>query len=123
MFTIDVSGVIGVVVEIVLALIVLFAIPWLAKKNPTIATFLTKFILPLFVYGAEKYLTGLSGDAKREYVLTLFGKLNFNVDPEIVRLILEGICEKLDIEQGKYVQAAAVLVEGVAEVVSDNKEK
>ena len=123
MFTIDVSGVIGVVIEIVLALIVLFAIPWLAKKNQTIATFLTKFILPLFVYGAEKYLTGLSGDEKREYVLTLFGKLNFNVDPEIVRLILEGVCEKLDIEQGKYVQAAAVLVDGVAEAVSDSKKK
>ena len=123
MFTIDVSGLIGVVIEIVIALIVLFAIPWIAKKNPTIATFLTKFILPLFVYGAEKYLSNFSGDEKREYVLTLFGKLNFNVDPEIVRLILEGICEKLDIEQGKYVQAAAVLVDGVAEVVADNKKK
>ena len=123
MFTIDISGVIGVVIEIVLALIVLFAIPWVAKKNTTIATFLTKFILPLFVYGAEKYLVGLSGEDKREYVLKLFGKLNFNVDPEIVRLILEGACEKLDIEQGKYVQAAAVLVEGVAEVVADNKKK
>ena len=123
MFTIDISGVIGVVIEIVLALIVLFAIPWIAKKNPTIATFLTKFILPLFVYGAEKYLVGLSGEDKREYVLKLFGKLNFNVDPEIVRLILEGACEKLDIEQGKYVQAAAVLVDGVAEVVADNKKK
>jgi hypothetical protein len=123
MFTIDISGVIGVVIEIVLALIVLFAIPWLAKKNPTIATFLTKFILPLFVYGAEKYLTGLSGDAKREYVLTLFGKLNFNVDPEIVRLILEGVCEKLDIEQGKYVQSAATLIEGATEVIKDGKKK
>ena len=123
MFTIDISGVIGVVIEIVLALIVLFAIPWLAKKNPTIATFLTKFILPLFVYGAEKYLDGLSGEAKREYVLTLFGKLNFNVDPKIVRLILEGVCEKLDIEQGKYVQAAAVLGDGVAEVITDSKKK
>jgi len=123
MFTIDISGVIGVVIEIVLALIVLFSIPWIAKKNPTIATFLTKFILPLFVYGAEKYLVGLSGEDKREYVLKLFGKLNFNVDPEIVRLILEGACEKLDIEQGKYVQAAAVLVDGVAEAVSDSKKK
>ena len=123
MFTIDISGVICVVIEIVLALIVLFAIPWIAKKNPTIATFLTKFILPLFVYGAEKYLVGLSGEDKREYVLKLFGKLNFNVDPEIVRLILEGACEKLDIEQGKYVQAAAVLVDGVAEAVSDSKKK
>jgi len=123
MFTIDISGVIGVVIEVVIALIVLFAIPWLAKKNQTIATFLTKFILPLFVYGAEKYLAGLSGDAKREYVLTLFDKLKFNVDPEIVRLILEGVCEKLDIEQGKYVQAAAVLVDGVAEAVSDSKKK
>ena len=123
MFTIDVSGLIGVVIEIVLALIVLFTIPWIAKKNPTIATFLTKFILPLFVYGAEKYLAGLSGDAKREYVLTLFGKLNFNVDPEIVRLILEGICEKLDIEQGKYVTAAATLVEGVTEVIKTDKKK
>ena len=123
MYTIDLSGVIGVAVQLVVALIVLFAIPWVAKKNPTIATFLTKFILPLFVYGAEKYLTGLSGDEKREYVLTIFGKLNFNVDPEIVRLILEGVCEKLDIEQGKYVQAAAVLADGVAEVVSDSKKK
>lgn len=123
MFTIDVSGVIGVVIEIVLALIVLFAIPWLAKKNPTIATFLTKFILPLFVYGAEKYLAGLSGDEKREYVLTLFGKLKFNVDPAIVRLILEGICEKLDIEQGKYTIAAATLIEGATEVIKDTKKK
>jgi hypothetical protein len=123
MFTIDVSGLIGVVVEIVLALIVLFAIPWVAKKNPTIATFLTKFILPLFVYGAEKYLRDLSGDEKRDYVLTLFGKLNFNVDPEIVRLILEGVCEKLDIEQGKYVTAAATLVEGVTEVIKTDKNK
>ena len=123
MYTIDLSGVIGVVIEIVLALIVLFAIPWVAKKNPTIATFLTKFILPLFVYGAEKYLAGLSGDEKREYVLTLFGKLNFNVDPAIVRLILEGICEKLDIEQGKYVQAAAVLIEGAADVIKPDEKK
>ena len=123
MFTIDMSGLIGVVIEIALALIVLFAIPWVARKNPTIATFLTKFILPLFVYGAEKYLTGLSGDEKRDYVLTLFGKLNFNVDPDIVRLILEGVCEKLDIEQGKYVQAAAVLVEGATEAIKDGKKK
>ena len=123
MFTIDVSGVIGVVIEIVLALIVLFAIPWIAKKNPTIATFLTKFILPLFVYGAEKYLSNLSGEQKRDYVLTLFGKLNFNVDPEIVRLILEGVCEKLDIEQGKYVTAAATLIEGATEVIKDTKKK
>ena len=123
MFTIDVSGLIGVVIEIVLALIVLFAIPWVAKKNPTIATLLTKFILPLFVYGAEKYLAGLSGDEKREYVLTLFGKLNFNVDPAIVRLILEGICEKLDIEQGKYVQAAAVLIDGAADVIKPDEKK
>ena len=123
MFTIDISGVIGVVIEIVLALIVLFAIPWVAKKNPTIATFLTKFILPLFVYGAEKYLVGLSGEDKREYVLKLFGKLNFNVDPEIVRLILEGACEKLDIEQGKYVQAAAVLIEGAADVIKPDEKK
>ena len=123
MFTIDMSGLIGVVIEIALALIVLFAIPWVARKNPTIATFLTKFILPLFVYGAEKYLTGLSGDEKRDYVLTLFGKLNFNVDPDIVRLILEGVCEKLDIEQGKYVQAAAVLVEGATDVIKDGKKK
>ena len=123
MFTIDISGVICVVIEIVLALIVLFAIPWIAKKNPTIATFLTKFILPLFVYGAEKYLVGLSGEDKREYVLKLFGKLNFNVDPEIVRLILEGACEKLDIEQGKYVTAAATLVEGATEVINDIKKK
>ena len=123
MFTIDMSGLIGVVIEIALALIVLFAIPWVARKNPTIATFLTKFILPLFVYGAEKYLTGLSGEAKREYVLTLFGKLNFNVDPEIVRLILEGVCEKLDIEQGKYVQAAATLIEGATDVIKDGKKK
>ena len=123
MFTIDVSGLISVVIEIVLALIVLFAIPWVAKKNPTIATFLTKFILPLFVYGAEKYLAGLSGDEKREYVLTLFGKLNFNVDPAIVRLILEGICEKLDIEQGKYVQAASVLIEGAADVIKPDEKK
>ena len=123
MFTIDVSGVIGVVIEIVLALIVLFAIPWVAKKNPTIATFLTKFILPFFVYGAEKYLVGLSGDAKREYVLKLFGKLNFNVDPEIVRLILEGVCEKLDIEQGKYTIAAATPIEGATEVIKDTKKK
>ena len=123
MFTIDVSGLISVVIEIVLALIVLFAIPWVAKKNPTIATFLTKFILPLFVYGAEKYLAGLSGDEKREYVLTLFGKLNFNVDPAIVRLILEGICEKLDIEQGKYVQAAAILIDGAADVIKPDEKK
>lgn len=123
MFTIDVSGLIGVVIEIVLALIVLFAIPWIAKKNPTVATFLTKFILPLFVYGAEKYLAGLSGDAKREYVLTLFDKLKFNVDPAIVRVILEGICEKLDIEQGKYTMAAATLIEGVAEVTKDSDKK
>ena len=123
MFTIDISGVIGVVIEIVLALIVLFAIPWIAKKNPTIATFLTKFILPLFVYGAEKYLSNLSGEQKRDYVLTLFGKLNFNVDPEIVRLILEGVCEKLDIEQGKYVTAAATLIEGATEVIKDTKKK
>ena len=123
MYTIDLSGVIGVAVQLVVALIVLFAIPWVAKKNPTIATFLTKFILPLFVYGAEKYLAGLSGDEKREYVLTLFGKLNFNVDPAIVRLILEGICEKLDIEQGKYTIAAATLIEGVTEVIKDTKKK
>ena len=123
MYTIDLSGVIGVAVQLVVALIVLFAIPWVAKKNPTIATFLTKFILPLFVYGAEKYLAGLSGDEKREYVLTLFGKLNFNVDPAIVRLILEGICEKLDIEQGKYVQAAAVLIEGAADVIKPDEKK
>jgi len=121
MFTIDISGVIGVVIEIVLALIVLFAIPWVAKKNPTIATFLTKFILPLFVYGAEKYLVGLSGEDKREYVLKLFGKLNFNVDPEIVRLILEGACEKLDIEQGKYTIAAATLVEGLVDTIQEKK--
>ena len=123
MYTIDLSGVIGVAVQLIVALIVLFAIPWVAKKNPTIATFLTKFILPLFVYGAEKYLAGLSGDEKREYVLTLFGKLNFNVDPEIVRLILEGVCEKLDIEHGKYVTAAATLVEGVTEVIKTDKKK
>ena len=123
MYTIDLSGVIGVAVQLIVALVVLFAIPWVAKKNPTIATFLTKFILPLFVYGAEKYLAGLSGDEKREYVLTLFGKLNFNVDPEIVRLILEGVCEKLDIEQGKYVTAAATLVEGVTEVIKTDKKK
>ena len=123
MYTIDLSGVIGVAVQLIVALIVLFAIPWVAKKNPTIATFLTKFILPLFVYGAEKYLSNLSGDAKREYVLTLFGKLNFNVDPEIVRLILEGVCEKLDIEQGKYVTAAATLVEGVTEVIKTDEKK
>ena len=123
MYTIDLSGVIGVAVQLIVALVVLFAIPWVAKKNPTIATFLTKFILPLFVYGAEKYLSNLSGDAKREYVLTLFGKLNFNVDPEIVRLILEGVCEKLDIEQGKYVTAAATLVEGVTEVIKTDKKK
>jgi hypothetical protein len=123
MYTIDLSGVIGVAVQLIVALIVLFAIPWVAKKNPTIATFLTKFILPLFVYGAEKYLAGLSGDEKREYVLTLFGKLNFNVDPAIVRLILEGICEKLDIEQGKYVQAAAVLIEGAADVIKPDEKK
>ena len=121
MFTIDVSGVIGVVIEVVIALIVLFAIPWIAKKNPTIATFLTKFILPLFVYGAEKYLSNLSGEQKREYVLTLFGKLNFNVDPEIVRLILEGACEKLDIEQGKYTIAAATLVEGRVDTIQEKK--
>ena len=123
MYTIDLSGVIGVAVQLIVALIVLFAIPWVAKKNPTIASFLTKFILPLFVYGAEKYLAGLSGDEKREYVLTLFGKLNFNVDPAIVRLILEGICEKLDIEQGKYVQAAAVLIEGAADVIKPDEKK
>ena len=123
MYTIDLSGVIGVAVQLIVALIVLFAIPWVAKKNPTIATFLTKFILPLFVYGAEKYLAGLSGDEKREYVLTLFGKLNFNVDPAIVRLILEGICEKLDIEQGKYVQAASVLIEGAADVIKPDEKK
>ena len=56
-------------------------------------------------------------------MLTLFGKLNFNVDPEIVRLILEGVCEKLDIEQGKYVTAAATLVEGVTEVIKTDKKK
>ena len=123
MYTIDLSGVIGVAVQLIVALVVLFAIPWVAKKNPTIATFLTKFILPLFVYGAEKYLAGLSGDEKREYVLTLFGKLNFNVDPAIVRLILEGICEKLDIEQGKYVQAAAVLIDGAADVIKPDEKK
>ena len=123
MFTIDISTVIGVAIQIVIVVIILFVIPWVAKKNPTIATFLTKFILPLFVYGAEKYLAGLSGDEKREYVLTLFGKLNFNVDPDIVRLILEGVCEKLDIEQGKYVQAAAVLVEGATDVIKDGKKK
>ena len=123
MYTIDLSGVIGVAVQLIVALIVLFAIPWVAKKNPTIATFLTKFILPLFVYGAEKYLAGLSGDEKREYVLTLFGKLNFNVDPAIVRLILEGICEKLDIEQGKYVQAAAILIDGAADVIKPDEKK
>ena len=121
MYTIDLSGVIGVAVQLIVALIVLFAIPWVAKKNPTIATFLTKFILPLFVYGAEKYLAGLSGDEKREYVLTLFGKLNFNVDPAIVRLILEGICEKLDIEQGKYTIAAATLVEGIVDTIQEKK--
>ena len=123
MYTIDLSGVIGVAVQLAVALIVLFAIPWVAKKNPMIATFLTKFIIPLFVYGAEKYLSNLSGDEKREYVLTLFGKLNFNVDPENVRLILEGVCEKLDIEQGKYVTAAATLVEGVTEVIKTDKKK
>ena len=123
MFTIDVSGVIGILIELLLVVIFLFVIPWVAKKNPTIATFLTKFILPLFVYGAEKYLVGLSGEDKREYVLKLFGKLNFNVDPEIVRLILEGACEKLDIEQGKYVTAAATLVEGATEVIKTNKKK
>ena len=121
MYTIDLSGVIGVAVQLIVALIVLFAIPWVAKKNPTIATFLTKFILPLFVYGAEKYLAGLSGDEKREYVLTLFGKLNFNVDPAIVRIILEGICEKLDIEQGKYTMAAATLIEDLTETVKEKK--
>lgn len=123
MFTIDLSTVIGVAIQIVLAVIILFVIPWVAKKNPMIATFLTKFLLPLFVYGAEKYLVNLSGEEKRNYVLSLFGKLNLNVDPEIVRLILEGVCEKLDIEQGKYVQAAAVLLDGVAEVVSKKDEK
>lgn len=123
MFTIDVSGVIGILIELLLVVVFLFVIPWVAKKNPTIATFLTKFILPLFVYGAEKYLTGLSGDEKRDYVLTLFGKLNFNVDPDIVRLILEGVCEKLDIEQGKYAQAAATLIEGATEVIKDGKKK
>ena len=123
MYTIDLSGVIGVAVQLIVALVVLFAIPWVAKKNPTIATFLTKFILPLFVYGAEKYLAGLSGDEKREYVLTLFGKLKFNVDPAIVRLILEGVCEKLDIEQGKYTMAAATLIEGATEVIKDTKKK
>ena len=92
-------------------------------KNPMIATFLTKFIIPLFVYGAEKYLRDLSGDEKREYVLTLFGKLNLNVDPDAVRLILESACEKLDIEQGKYVQSAATLIEGATEVIKDTKKK
>ena len=121
MFTIDVSGVIGLLIEILLVVIFMFAIPWVAKKNPTIATFLTKFILPLFVYGAEKYLTGLSGEEKRNYVLTLFGKLNFNVDPAIVRIILEGICEKLDIEQGKYTVAAATLVEGLVDTIQEKK--
>lgn len=122
MFTIDVSGVIGILIELLLVAIFLFVIPWVAKKNPTIATFLTKFILPLFVYGAEKYLTGLSGEEKRNYVLTLFGKLNFNVDPAIVRIILEGICEKLDIEQGKYTIAAATLVEGIVDTIQEKKD-
>jgi hypothetical protein len=121
MFTIDISGVIGVLIELILVVIFLFVLPWVAKKNPTIATFLTKFILPLFVYGAEKYLSDLSGEEKRNYVLTLFGKLNFNVDPAIVRIILEGICEKLDIEQGKYTIAAATLVEGIVETVKEKK--
>ena len=123
MYTIDLSGVIGVAVQLVVALIVLFAIPWVAKKNPMIATFLTKFIVPLFVYGAEKYLRDLFGDEKRDYVLMLFGKLNLNVDPDAVRLILESACEKLDIEQGKYVQAAATLIEGATEVVESTKKK
>lgn len=123
MYAIDLSGVIGVAVQLVVALVVLFAIPWVAKKNPMIATFLAKFIVPLFVYGAEKYLRDLSGEEKRNYVLNLFGKLNLNVDPDAVRLILESACEKLDIEQGKYVQASDVLVDGVAEVVADNKKK
>ncbi len=121
MFTIDVSGVIGILIELLLVVVFLFVVPWVAKKNPTIATFLTKFILPLFVYGAEKHLTGLSGEEKRNYVLTLFGKLNFNVDPAIVRIILEGICEKLDIEQGKYTIAAATLVEGLVDTIQDKK--
>ena len=40
MFTIDISTVIGVAIQIVIAVIILFVIPWVAKKNPTIATFL-----------------------------------------------------------------------------------
>lgn len=123
MYTIDLSGVIGVAGQLIVALVVLFAIPWVAKKNQMIATFLAKFIVPLFVYGAEKYLRDLSGDEKREYVLTLFGKLNLNVDPDAVRLILESACEKLDIEQGKYAKAAATLIEGATEVVKDTKKK
>ena len=118
----DISILVGFLIYGVLFLIMLVLVPLIARKSPTIALLIAKLVIPQLVYGAEKYLTLKSGEDKRTYVLTLFDKLKLNVDPDVIRLILEAACERLDIEQGKYGTVLLSQVESLVGTVVPEKE-
>lgn len=98
---IDFSQVVKAVLDLLIVIIGVVVIPWIASKNTAIAALLAKVIIPMLVFGAEKWLYGKTGDEKREWVLTLWGKLHITVDSDIVRAFLESACEDLDFIQGK----------------------
>lgn len=99
--TIDVSSVVGILLTFVIFCLFTYIFPWIASKNPVVGAIIAKLIIPLLVFGAEKWKSDYSGEQKRVWVLEIWDKLKFKVDSDLVRVFLEGACEQLDIAQGK----------------------